>query len=99
MHYEKNLIDRPLKAKIATLCRDLCAELVLNQLRGFYKCTDTTGAQGFPNRLPVLINGNLLKVWFIFSLGRPHRVTSIMAKSGLFATFFTGRHDFVLSQL
>ncbi len=99
MRYAQNLLRMYLKAKIATLCRDFYTKLVLNYLRGFDKCTDTTGTQGFPNRLPVLINRDLLKVWFKFSLGRPHRVASIVAEGGLFTTFLADRHDFVLSQL
>ena len=52
--------------------RDLCTDCVLSLFRGFNQCADTAGAQSFANRSPVLVNRDLLQVWFELSFGCPH---------------------------
>jgi hypothetical protein len=91
--------NKALNAKSRPLRRDFYVSIGLNLFGRFDQGSDAASAQCFANHPAILINGNLLQVWFEFPIGRPHGVTSIMTEGGLFSTILTNRHDVVLSHL
>ncbi len=93
------LKNRTLNAKSRRDSRDFYVSMGLNLSGGFDQRPDAASAQSLADHPAILINGNLLQVWFEFPIGCPHGVTSIMTEGGLFSTFFTDCHDVVLSQL
>ena len=72
---------------------------MFNLLRGFDQRANATGAQCLANHSSVLVHRDFLKVGLELSLGRSHRVASIVPEGGLFSTLFTDRHAVILSQL
>jgi len=72
---------------------------VLILFGGFGQSSYTASAKRFLDHLTVFINSDLLKVWFEFTLGSPHGVTSILTKGSLFSATFANSHGFVLSNL